>query len=590
MDQPNTSDHGEELNNMVPVAADDDSQTEITYMDADLYTAASKGNISKLEQMLEACDLGLQLTPKRNTILHIAAQFGQLDCVKLILQLTSSSSLLGQSNLKGDTPLHLAAREGHLTVVQALIQAAKALPDEIESGVGVDKSILRMANEGKDTALHEAVRYHHPEVVKLLIEEDPQFIYGPNISGGTPLYMAVERGHGDLVQIIIDNTSTSPAYSGILGRTALHSAVIRKDQEIIAKLLEWKRDLTKEVDNNGWSPLHCAAYFGYTPIVKQLVDKSHKSVAYLGIKPGKETALHIAAIRGHKDIVDLLLSYHPDCCEQVDDNGKNVLHFAMMKTQDDYPGMFLQNDGLRVRGLLNERDAQGDTPLHLLASYLVDDEEFVLDDRVDKMGLNNNNLTPKDIVSRVNDNWLPKKLVLNYFSKSKEAGIGPLSWVPGGKEDNDSSESKGNEDNYISTLKRKGETHLIVAALVATVTFAAGFTLPGGYNENDGKAILAKKAAFKAFVVTDTFAMVFSVSATFVYFYMAGYEKVEYLQKHFFWGFFLTMFGMGSMVVAFMTGMYAVLPHFSGLPIVVCVLCCCFFLVFYYLFKQLLKS
>ena len=80
----------------------------------------------------------------------------------------------------------------------------------------------------------------------------------------------------------------------------------------------------------------------------------------------------------------------------------------MMNKQDYYPGMFLQNDGLRVRGLLNERDAQGDTPLHLLASYLVDDEEFVKDDRVDKMPQNNENLTPKDIVSRVNDRWLQK--------------------------------------------------------------------------------------------------------------------------------------------------------------------------------------
>ncbi|RVW12473.1 Ankyrin repeat-containing protein ITN1 [Vitis vinifera] len=298
---------------------------------------------------------------------------------------------------------------------------------------------------------------------------------------------------------------------------------------ITTKLLEWKPSLTKEVNENGWSPLQCAAHFGYTTIVKQLLDKSpDKPVACLGIKRGKKTALLIAAKRGHKDIVDLLLSYSPDCCEQVDDNGKNVLHFAMMNKQDYYPGMFLQNDGLRVRGLLNERDAQGDTPLHLLASYLVYDEEFVLDDRVDKMGLNNNNLTTKDI-----------KFVLNHFSKSKEVGIGPLSWVPGDKKDNDSSESKDSKDNSISKLKRTGETHLIVAALVATVTFEAGFTFPGGYNENDGKAILAKKAAFKAFVVTDTLAMVFS-------------------------GVFLTMFGMGSMVVAFMTGIYAVLPHFSS--------------------------
>ena len=94
-----------------------------------------------------------------------------------------------------------------------------------------------MANKEGDTALHEAVRYHHPEVVKFFIEEDPQFTYGPNISGGTPLYMEVEGGHGDLVQIIIDNTSTSPAYSGILGRTALHAAVIRNDQGTYMQIL-----------------------------------------------------------------------------------------------------------------------------------------------------------------------------------------------------------------------------------------------------------------------------------------------------------------------------------------------------------------
>ena len=85
-----------------------------------------KGNITRLQQ-LQPGDLGRQRTPESNTIFHIASQFGRLDCVEWIVQLTSFSSLL-KINLKGDTPLHLAAREGHLTVLQALIQAAKALP------------------------------------------------------------------------------------------------------------------------------------------------------------------------------------------------------------------------------------------------------------------------------------------------------------------------------------------------------------------------------------------------------------------------------------------------------------------------------
>ena len=201
-----------------------------TYKDATLYNALAKGKVNMLESLLENNNLRLQLTPKRNTILHIAAQFGQLDCVQWILHQclpsSSSSSLLQQPNLKGDTPLHLAAREGHCQVVLALIAAAKAHQQEIESEIGADKAMLRTENKEKDTALHEAARYHHSEVVKLLIKEDPEFVYGANITGHNPLYMAAERGYGDLVQIIIDNTHTSPAHYGIMGRTALHAAVI----------------------------------------------------------------------------------------------------------------------------------------------------------------------------------------------------------------------------------------------------------------------------------------------------------------------------------------------------------------------------
>ena len=97
------------------------------------------------------------------------------------------------------------------------------------------------------------------------------------------------------------------------------------------KILEWKSDLTKEVDNNGWSPLHCAAYLGYTSIVRQLLEKCDKSVVYLRVKnEHNKTALHIAASCGNIDIVKLLSQY-PDCCEQVDDNGNNALHLIMMK-------------------------------------------------------------------------------------------------------------------------------------------------------------------------------------------------------------------------------------------------------------------
>ncbi|KAE9445307.1 hypothetical protein C3L33_22795, partial [Rhododendron williamsianum] len=56
------------------------------------------------------------------------------------------------------------------------------------------------------------------------------------------------------------------------------------------------------------------------------------------------------------------------------------------------------------------------------------------------------------------------------------------------------------------------QTIVIVAALIATITFAAAFTIPGGYDGNQGRrdqgmAILARESAFKAFVITNTIAM-----------------------------------------------------------------------------------
>ena len=196
-------------------------------MDPKLYVASADGDIHVLEQY----DIHVQLTPKKNTILHVVAQFGQADCVKWILQLPSPSLLLQQPNEKGDTPLHLAAKEGNLAMVKNLIAAAKQLQegDMERGGTAVCKVMLRMKNEDKDIALHEAVRYHHPEVVKLLIQEDLEFTYGANTEGNTPLYISAEWGFRDLVQMILDNCS-SPAHSGINDRTSLHASVILNHQ------------------------------------------------------------------------------------------------------------------------------------------------------------------------------------------------------------------------------------------------------------------------------------------------------------------------------------------------------------------------
>ncbi|XP_034686505.1 ankyrin repeat-containing protein At5g02620-like isoform X2 [Vitis riparia] len=569
----------------------DGSQTDITPMDDPVYKAAAKGDMTVLAQKIS--EFQLQLSPKHNTILHIACEFGQMECVKWILSLPSCSSLLQRPNMKENTPLHLAEREGHSKVVKALLEAAKKPPVDIETSDGVDKKMLiRMTNKEKNTALHEAVRFEHSNVVELLIEEDPGFLYGANDSGMTPLYMAAERGFTGLVKLIIDKSEaagTSPLYTGFMCRTALHAAVICNDREMTKTILGWKPNLTKEVDKNGWSPLHCAAERGCDPeIVQLLLEKSEESVAYLRSKDGNKTALHIASFHHHTKIVEKILSHSPGCREQVDDKGNNVFHFAMMKRgdYDSKPSNYFENNWLNVRGLVTEKDAQGNTPLHLLSSYQIFGLGFIWRPQVDKKAKNNENLTAYDIILRAKEDISGKKDDIQTDLEYDIPETRSLFMEKLKKKSERKKRSKEYREKRTSELQKRSQTHLIVSALITTVTFAAGFTLPGGYKDDDGKAILSKKAAFKAFVVTDSIAMVSSLCAVFLHFLMTMRKHGEYLEKHLLWALSLTMVGMGAMAIAFATGLYVVLPHYSALSFLTCILCSCFFLCLIFEFQH----
>ncbi|KAH7850881.1 hypothetical protein Vadar_004153 [Vaccinium darrowii] len=369
-------------------------------MDRRLYIAASEGQVDVLRQHTD--QLEIQTTANGNTALHVAAQFGQLQCVAAIVEVCPL--LLSGVNIKGETPLHLAAREGYADIVKALIVCAKKREQEVESNLGGEaKKMLRATNVDKDTALHMAARNCHLErekylkVIKLLAEEDPKFKHPGNNADETPLYLAAEQGSMDIVVMLLE-TCTSPTYSGPGGRTALHAAALNDlTVRSIKRLLEWKKDIINEVDMYGWTPLHCAARNGNEEGIKLLLETS-ESLVYIST-PNKdclETALHIATAHGHVGVMEELLSHNPDCWEMVNSKGQNILHIAV-DMEDERAIKFIIGKPW-LRHLINQKDNEGNTPLHLLMSSHCEVHELWKHSRADKNAFNNRNMTPMNLV------------------------------------------------------------------------------------------------------------------------------------------------------------------------------------------------
>lgn len=154
--------------------------------------------------------------------------------------------------------------------------------------------------------------------------------------------------------------------------------------------------------------------------------------------------------------------------------------------------------------------------------------------------------------------------------------------------ENEKEKRKEEDEKMKDKVMTVAQTHLVVATLIVTITFAAGFTLPGGFDSNpgpnQGMAILIRKAAFKAFVYTDTIAFVCSTSAVFSYFAMAA-RAALFTENHrtviLLYGLatYLQLLAMAALVLAFVTGMFAILAHSMG--VAVTAIGCISFLIYF---------
>ncbi|KAF5943391.1 hypothetical protein HYC85_017468 [Camellia sinensis] len=105
-------------------------------------------------------------------------------------------------------------------------------------------------------------------------------------------------------------------------------------------------------------------------------------------------------------------------------------------------------------------------------------------------------------------------------------------------------------------LKRTTENCSIVAVLIATVAFAAAYTIPGGPNQDTGYPLLQTKPFFVIFTLTDVISITFALTAviTFLSILTSSFQLKDFrrsLPKKLMLGLSLLILSVSMMMLAF---------------------------------------
>jgi ankyrin repeat protein len=144
-----------------------------------LFEAAAIGDVQRARQMLDdQPELGASISHDGWTPLHLAAHFGQLAIVDLLLARGADVDSRSQNGL-GNTPLHAALAGGHRATAQRLVE---------------HRADVNAVEEGGYTPLHQAADLGDTEMVRILLERGARLDVVAD-DGQTPQDLARAKGH-----------------------------------------------------------------------------------------------------------------------------------------------------------------------------------------------------------------------------------------------------------------------------------------------------------------------------------------------------------------------------------------------------------
>ncbi|KAF5943392.1 hypothetical protein HYC85_017469 [Camellia sinensis] len=365
----------------------------------------------------------------------------------------------------GNTILHeVAGVEKSVTVARKILE--------------MEPKLLSMSNKHGETALFRAAAYGRTEMFEYLDNEINKIFVG--------------EGPEEVALYICGRAWASSCYG-----MALSEAIRKKNKKyesalelaefLIAKDTSWH--VTLSAINQCKPKCHRYGKFLSASQGQSTDVEGLQASTTHGNKTGNaETPLFLATKLGIIEIVEQILKKYPQAAEHIDHHGRNILHIAIKYRQIHIFDFLEKKMEISMMRLIQKIDNNGNSVLHTVALR----PDGYKDEKMRSPALRLNKIYATLFTKHFNnDRQTAKQLfVSNNALLHKEA----IDW-----------------------LKRTAENCSIVAVLIATVAFAAAYTIPGGPSQTTGYPILLDQPFFVVFTMTDVLSLTLALTSVIVF-------------------------------------------------------------------------